>query len=138
MAQKQLHLTVHLQVDNPDVDVVVHVVKVTTAQVPLVVKVAAEYCKVDPVELLTTSRKRMLVMGRKICAVILRDHEGKSLQQIASTLNYTNHTTVVYHMRTHEDNLIYDDMYHKAFYQILNNYKSLFRNETSAQENTAG
>lgn len=74
----------------------------------IIINAVCDYFKIHKGKLREKNRKTELVYGRQMVMVLLRKKTTMSLHEIAKTLGYKNHTTVISAVR-HIDDLVETD-----------------------------
>lgn len=86
-----------------------------------------DYYGIDRHELQTYRRQKQLVTRRKLASRILYMYSDRTLAQVASLVGYTNHATVLHHIKKSEEELSNDyygnDDIKKTYSQLLNHLK---------------
>jgi chromosomal replication initiation ATPase DnaA len=64
-----------------------------------VIKAVCFYYEITPEQLRDTRRRPEIVQKKKIAIKLLKDQCGLSLYQMADKVGYTNHATVIHHLK---------------------------------------
>lgn len=89
-----------------------------TNQMNRVVKAVSVLTKIDEAEMFEKDRVRHKMDARRLCIAAIKELFGFTLVVIGGHFNM-NHSTIIYHLRTHKSLIVTDIMYHDKYIKLV-------------------